>query len=253
MPTLSVCIEMFWRDAPAEERIRRAAKLGFEAFEFWGWKNKDIDAVRKAADETGLKLACCSMEPNGALVHRARRQEVIAGFAESVEAFRKLGTKRAIVTTGNALADESFAVTRRRVVSTLRELAKPAEDAGITIVLEPLNTLVDHAGYWLARMPDAVDIVDEVDSPAVKILMDIYHQQVMEGNIIANLRRYMDRIGHFHTAGVPGRTELVGGELDYGAIFRAIDEAEYDGFVGLEFRATMEPEESLSQALSLVN
>jgi hydroxypyruvate isomerase len=82
--------------------------------------------------------------------------------------------------------------------------------------------------------------------------MDLYHQQVQEGNCLANLTRYVSAIGHFHTAGVPGRHELVGGEQDYRALFKAIDATGYAGYVGLEYKPLLDPEASLRQALSLV-
>ncbi len=144
-------------------------------------------------------------------------------------------------------------MSRRRVVRHLKALTPICEDHGLTLVLEPLNTLVNHHGYWLTRMAHAVDIVEEVGSPSVKILMDLYHQQVQEGNLIANLTRYIPFIGHFHAAGVPGRHELVGGELDYQAIFQAIDATGYQGFVGLEYTPILDTEASLRQALELAS
>ena len=119
-------------------------------------------------------------------------------------------------------------------------------------MLEPLNPFVDHAGYWLETMAQAMDILEEVDSPNLKILYDIYHQQITEGNIIANMQAYAPSIGHIHVAGVPGRVELVGGDLDYGAIFKAIDASGYDGYVGLELQPARGEEGALAEALSLL-
>jgi len=133
------------------------------------------------------------------------------------------------------------------VVRHLRAIGQVAADRGLTLVVEPLNTLVNHHGYWLTRMAEAADIVQEVDSPAVKILMDIYHQQVQEGHIIDNLTAYCAHIGHVHVAGVPGRHELVGGELDYRSIFRALDATGYGGYVGLEYTPLLPEAESLAQ------
>ncbi|MHB1295813.1 MAG: hydroxypyruvate isomerase family protein [Anaerolineae bacterium] len=251
MPKLSVCVEMFWRDLPLEERIARVARLGYPAFEFWGWKNKDIGAIQAAAARHNLPVAALCLEPGMALVRRSYEAALIEGMRETAVVAEKLGCRTIIATTGNTLDDETFEITRRRVVSNLRAVAAVAEDHGLTIVVEPLNTLVDHHGYWLAHMAQAVDIVQEVGSPAVKILMDLYHQQIMEGNLIANLTADIADIGHFHTAGVPGRHELVGGELDYRGIFRAIDATGYDRYVGLEFSPTMDPDVSLRQALEL--
>ena len=252
MPKLSVCIEMFWSALPYEERIARVAALGYPAFEFWGWGNKDIAAIRAAMDKHGLPIAALAMQPGHSLVSRNATAEIVQGIKETAEVARTLQCSTIIATVGNTLDDETYEIGRRRVVRNLRAIAGILEDNGLTLVLEPLNTLVNHHGYWLPYMPQAVDIVDEVDSPAVKVLMDIYHQQIMEGNIISNLSTFIGRIGHFHTAGVPGRHELIGGELDYGAIFQAIDATGYKGYVGLEYRPLLAEEESLTQTLSLV-
>jgi hydroxypyruvate isomerase len=251
MTNLSVCIEMFWRDLPHEERVARVAALGFPAFEFWGWKNKDLAAIGAAVATHNLTLAAMCMEPNFALNRRGFQAELVTGMAETAVVAKELGCKTIIATTGNVYDDETYEITRRRVVRNLRTLARVLESNGLTLVVEPLNTLVDHQGCWLTRMAEAADIVEEVASPAVKILMDLYHQQIMEGNTINNLTAYMRHIGHFHCAGVPGRHELVGGEQDYRAIFRAIDAAGYAGYVGLEYSPTMDTGKSLGQALSL--
>ncbi len=252
MVKLSVCIEMFWRDLPYEERIARVAALGYQAFEFWGWKNKDLVKIKEAAAMNNLAVAALSMEPNGSLLRRNYEADLVRGMEEMARVARDLGCRTIITTTGNTYDDESYEISRRRVVRQARAVARVAEDNGLTLVLEPLNTLVDHHGYWLTRLPQAVDIVQEVGSPALKILDDIYHQQISEGNIIPNLTTYIEHIGHFHTAGHPGRHELVGGELDYRAIFRAIDATGYSGYVGLEYSPVLEPDVSLKQALSLV-
>ena len=251
MPRLSVCIEMFWRDLPYEERIRRVARLGYSAFEFWGWSNKDIGAIKAAKDETGLALAALALEPGASLIKRNGENALLEGMKSTARVAVQLGCPTVIATTGNVLDDESYEISRRRVVRHLAAIAPIAEEHGLTLVVEPLNTLVDHHGYWLRHMSQAVDLVQEVNSPSVKILMDIYHQQIQEGNIINNLTTYIKEIGHFHTAGVPGRHELVGGELDYRGIFQAIDATDYAGYVGLEYKPELDTEESLRQALQL--
>jgi hydroxypyruvate isomerase len=253
MVKLSVCIEMFWRDLPIEQRILKVAALGYPAFEFWGWKNKDLEKIKRAMDDTGLPLAALCVEPNFCLIKRNVSAELLQGMKESVQVAKKLGSSTLIVTTGNTYDDESYEISRRRVVHNLAMIGKVAEDNGLTMVMEPLNTLADHHGYWLTKMAQAVDIVDEINSPAVKILMDLYHQQIQEGNLIVNLTQYASRIGHFHTAGVPGRHELVGGENDYRALFKAIDATDYQAYVGLEYSPTINAEESLRQPLSLLS
>ncbi|MEA3407651.1 MAG: TIM barrel protein [Chloroflexota bacterium] len=253
MPKLSVCIEMVWREEPYEERIARVAEIGFPAFEFWGWKNKDISGIERAIQKYGIPLVALSLEPAGSLIKRNAEAPLVEGMEETASIATALGCKTIIATVGNTYDDETYEISRRRVVRNLSALAPIAEKHGLTLVIEPLNTLVDHHGYWLTTMAQAADVVQEVQSPAVKILMDLYHQQITEGNIINNLRTYIDHIGHFHSAGVPGRHELVGGEQDYGAIFEAIDATAYEGYIGLEYRPTLDAETSLKQALELAN
>jgi hydroxypyruvate isomerase len=252
MPELSVCIEMFWRDLPMPERVRRVKALGFKAFEFWEWKGKDLDALRSVQRETGLACAVMCMVPNFGLTDRTSDASVVEGFAESTRVARSFGCTRLISVPGMTLDDETFEMTRRRVLRRVKAMAPIAEDAGITLVLEPLNLLVDHKGAWLTRMSEAADLVQEVASPNVKILCDLYHQQITEGNLLANFTLYAPLIGHVHTAGVPGRHELVGGELDYRAIFAAIKRTGYSGYIGLEYKATRDEDSGLKEAQGLL-
>jgi len=251
MAKLSVCIEAFWKEKSYEERIALSGGLGFKAVEFWAWENKDLDKVKAAADKAGVKVCIFGMsnarsfvDPNGGPVLRE-------GLDGTLAAVEKLGVDRILATVGDERKAESFEVTRRTVVRNLKALAPILEDKGVTMCIEPLNPIVNHLGYWLTRMSDAADICYEVGSPNVTILMDLYHQQITEGNLIANLRQYADLIGHFHCAGVPGRHELVGGELDYRAIFNAIDETGYHGHVGLEFWPEGDTPAALNQAQDL--
>jgi hydroxypyruvate isomerase len=253
MLEFSVCIEMFWRDLPMHERVRRVKSLGFTAYEFWGWKNKDLNSLRAVQDETGLQCAVMCMEPNFGLTERTDDASVVGGFAESVRVARSFGCTRLISVPGLDLADETWEATRRRVLRRVKAFAPLAEDGGVTLLLEPLNPLVDHKGAWLTRMCEAADIVAEVGSPNVKILCDLYHQQITEGNLLANVGLYAPVIGHFHTAGVPGRHELVGGELDFRAIFAAIRRTAYSGYIGLEFSATRDADAGLKEALGLLS
>lgn len=251
MVKLSACIEPLWSDLSHGERIRRLAAVGLDAFEFWRWSNKDLAEIHAAMDATGLPLAALSFEPGHCLLARQALGALRQGLQETMAAAKTLSCSTLIVTVGDVLDDESFEATRRRVVRHLRALAPLAEDQGLTLALEPLNTLVDHHGYWLTRMAEAVDIVQEVASPAVKVLMDLYHQQITEGNLIANLTAYSAEIAHFHAAGVPGRHELTTGELNYGAILRAIEATGYTGYVGLEYWPLLDVETSLRQMLAL--
>ena len=116
----------------------------------------------------------------------------------------------------------------------------------MTLVIEPLNTRIDHRGYYLWRSQEAFEIVDEVASPCVKVLFDLYHQHIMSDLSIDAIVAHIDRIGHFHMAGYPGRHEpMIESEIDYPAILRAIEKSGYAGAVGLEYFPVRDAAEGL--------
>jgi hydroxypyruvate isomerase len=124
---------------------------------------------------------------------------------------------------------------RKNLEGALAEALPMAERADVTLLLEPLNTRVDHPGYYLDSSAEAMEIVRSLNNRHLKVLYDIYHMQIMEGNILATIEANISWIGHFHAAGVPGRGELFGCELDYPSIVAKIDSLGYDGAFGLEY------------------
>lgn len=136
----------------------------------------------------------------------------------------------------------------------LQRVARAAEDARVTLALELLNSRVDHPDYQCDHTTWGVEVCRMVNSPRVKLLYDIYHMQIMEGDIIRTIRTHIDWIGHFHTAGNPGRNELdEHQELYYPAIMRAIAATHYDGYVGQEFAPKGDPVAALQQAFDACN
>jgi hydroxypyruvate isomerase len=122
----------------------------------------------------------------------------------------------------------------------------------VTVLFEILNSKVDHADYQFDRMSYGLEVVKAVGSPRIKILYDIYHAQIMEGDVIRTIRDHIDAIGHFHTGGVPGRHEIdAGQELNYAAIAKAIAGAGFQGFIGQEFVPTRDPMTSLREAIAI--
>ena len=140
----------------------------------------------------------------------------------------------------------------RSVLEGIKDIAPLAEAAGVTLVLEPLNNLVDHAGYWLKESEVGFELVRKVNSPNIRLLFDIYHQQVTEGNIIERLMGNLNVIGHVHVADVPGRHQPGTGELNYGNILDKLRDAGFEGFVGLEFEPTIPSKEAAAAALKLI-
>ena len=163
---------------------------------------------------------------------------------------RRMGVGRLITQVGQDTGAPREA-QHESIVAALRAARPILEDSGVTIMIEPLNTLVDHKGYYLWSAVEGARIVREADHPLVRLIFDIYHQQIMEGNIIPNITQNLDIIAHLHAAGHPGRHEMQRGESDYRVIFDAVDAAGYTGACGLEYTPLMEPEESLRVAKSL--
>lgn len=244
---LCVPIPCFFGQMDFAEAIRRVRALGFDAAETYNWKELDAESVRRACAENSVELlSMCTTEFR--MTDEAFRSAWLDGLRESCAAARALGVKRLITQVG----PDTGAPREKQhenIVETLRQAAAILEDSGVTVMLEPLNTLVDHKGYYLWSAVEGVEIIREVNHPLVKMVFDIYHQQIMEGNIIPNITGNLDCIAHLHAAGHPGRNELQFGENDYNVIFAAVDRAGYTGACGLEYTPLMPPEESLAEAL----
>jgi hydroxypyruvate isomerase len=233
---LSVCLNAITGKLPRVEAIQLSAKLGYSAVEFWEGKDFPIEEYKAALDETGLTLAC--MGGASGLVDPATRKGFLQDLGTSLVNAETLNAKAVILTTGwEELAGVSREAQRESVVEGLKEAARVAAGTGIKLLLEPLNVLIDHKGYFLYRSDEAFDILREVNSPDVKLLFDIYHQQITEGNLTNNIVPNIDLIGHFHVAGNPGRNEPYYGEINYAEVFKAADEAGYNGYAGLEYWA----------------
>jgi hydroxypyruvate isomerase len=248
---LSVCIEMIFADLPIEERLRSVARAGYKGIEFWGWRNKDLTSIANLASEVGLTIAGFVCEADGALVDPSATATWVEGAKVSIDRAASVGVKTLIVTTGQEMPQLSRWAQHDAVVKGLSLVAPYAQEKGVTLVLEPLNILVDHRGYYLAESEEGFDIVRAIGSPSVKLLYDIYHQQITEGFLLETIRANLDLIGHFHAADVPGRHEPGTGEINYANVFRFIADSAYQGWVGLEFRPTGDPAEALAKVKSI--
>ena len=209
----------------------------------------------QVAKEHGL---ICSMGYGGGgsirdgLNNPANHDSIVNNLVATMPKAAAMGVPNLITFFGNRMG-RSDADAIKNCVSALNRLKGPAEQHGITICVELLNSKVNHADYHGDRTPFGVEIVGAVNSPRVKLLYDIYHMQIMEGDVIRTIRDNIQYIAHFHTGGVPGRHELDGTqELNYHAIARALADAGYTGFVAHEFMPTAtEPLTSLRAAVAI--
>ena len=251
MIRFSACIEALYKDVPFVERIDKVASVGMKAFEFWGWRNKDIDAIKTAKDKAGLQVATFGADVGGPLVDPSNRDKLPDALKSTVEVAQKLDCNRLLVTTGNEIEGVSREAQHQSIVDGLKVAAEILEAAGIIMSLEPLNILVNHKGYYLYTSQEGFQIVDEVGSPSIRLLYDIYHQQITEGNLIETITGNIDKISHFHVADVPGRHEPGTGEINYRNVFKSISETDYEGFVGLEFWPECPDDDALKMLLEM--
>ena len=243
---LCVPVPCFFGDMELSTAIQKVRALGFDAAETYEWRGQDLDAVKNACAETGVELlSMCTTEFR--MTDPAFRKAWLEGLRESCAAARRAGVKRLITQVGQDTGAPREA-QHESIAAALREARPNLEDSGVTIMIEPLNTLVDHKGYYLWSSAEAFALIREVGHPLVKVVYDIYHQQVMEGNIIPSIVNNLDCIAHLHSAGHPGRHELQYGENDYEVIFAAVNKAGYRGACGLEYGPLMDAEESLREA-----
>jgi len=172
-------------------------------------------------------------------------------FRKNIPLAAKAGVPNVITFSGNraGMADDEGA---RNTIAGLNRLKKIAEDQGVTICMELLNSKRDHHDYMCDHTGWSVRVVQEVNSPNVKLLYDIYHMQIMEGDLITTIRENIKWIGHFHTGGVPGRHELNGSqEVQWDGVMRAIADAGFSGYVAHEFVPAGDPMEGLRKAVEL--
>ena len=209
---------------------------------------------------TSLPCACLVANkgvtaPGCGLVNPREREGFLRELEASIQAAKKMDCPQLVVLTGNELGGMPRSDQMTHAVAALREAAPLLEKNGVTAIIEILNTYVNHAGYFLYYVRDGAELVDRVGSPNVKLLFDIYHVQIMEGNLIENIRTNIDRIGHFHVGDVPGRHEPGTGEINYRNVFKAIYDLgdKFRGSVALEYSPLARLEDDLAAMRELAD
>jgi len=246
---LCVPIPCFYGDMDFCDAIRKVASLGFDAAETYDWSNLDPEKVFDTCKETGVELvSICTSE--FCMTDPKKRSDWVKGLEKTCAVAKRMGVKKLITQTGQDTG-RPRSEQHQSILAALA-LGKPIlEENGITLMMEPLNVIVDHGGYYLVHSNEGFELVEEADSPNIKLIFDIYHQQISEGNILPNLLGHLPQIAHLHSAGHPGRHELQLGENNYAYLFEQIDKAGYTGCCGLEYGPTMDPTESLILAKKL--
>ena len=192
---------------------------------------------------------------------KRHHQEIVDKTTQAIQQCVQFGIPNVIAFTGYSAPNSttiSLEEGAHNCIEALRELAKVAKQSDVTICLEQLNTrdashpMKGHPGYQGDSIDYCADIVRRVNSPRVKLLFDIYHVQIMNGDVIRRIKQYGNLIGHVHTAGNPGRAELDDDqEIHYRGVMRALDAVNYQGYIGHEFIPLRDPAQGLAEAVSL--
>lgn len=250
-----------WAVFPDDDPIAfpaRVADAGADGVGFLPWREVDPDALAAACKEHDVQwVSTAAGAAAGNTGHEGPAMTdpkcVDAAVDAITETCERVGEHidNVIVTVGPEQDGVDEAIQQRAIVDVLRRTASAAADADVTLVVEPLNVRVDHPRYFLTTTDQGIAIVDAVDHEHVRLLYDVYHQQITEGDILARIREYHDCIGMYHVAGVPGRTELGPDELDWETVFAAITETGYEGTIGLEYVTDRDPEVTVSEAVTI--
>ena len=242
MPKFAANLSMMYNEHPFLERFAAAAADGFEAVEFmfpYDHPAAQVEATRKAA---GVAVVLLNTPPGdfaagerGLAALPGREAEFDAALGKAIEYATALGCPNVHLMAGVVPPDAQRAKCRQTYVANLRNAAARLAQAGLVGLIEPINTR-DIPGFFLNHQADAHAILAEVGASNLKVQMDLYHCQIVEGDVAMRIRAHLSGVGHFQVAGVPARNEPDVGELNYPYLYALLDELGYDGWIGCEYR-----------------
>lgn len=246
----SVCLECIFEDVEFYERITLAKECGADAIELWDPSVYDTKRIAKIAQKNNLPVAACGLKESWTYRLNSPFEVVEKNIKESLPYGKDMGCDTFIGLSGELECKVDS--QKSLLIENLKRVADICEKEDVIVVIEPLNSLYDHKGYYLDSSYIGFEIVKAVNSPSIKVLYDCYHMQIMEGNLVNNIQTNIAFIGHFHSAGVPGRHELHLGETNYPVVIDAAEKAGYDRYFGFEYWPTYEDPQSLKDVLAHV-
>ena len=239
----SICLETFFTESDFLERISKVVENGFTRIEFWDHRTKNLDGISKLVNDNSITVSTFSGHRKGELFSVKGFQDYTEEIVESIKIAKRLKTSGLMILSqglnpdGSGLPipmEYSYETLVLKLFNNLLKLSRIAEKEKIILYLEPLNSKVDHPGIFLNSSRLAFELVRGINSPFLKVLYDIYHMQIMEGNIINTIEKNLSSIGYIHIADVPGRHEPGTGELNYKNILRMLKDIDFNGTVGFE-------------------
>lgn len=258
MVKVDALVDLFFKELPFEQRVEKIARCGCKYIETWGGGDPEVlKKMSYAGKQCGVELVSIVM--NFATNNEVApiRKENLDRFIDQMDRYSDnalaAGCRQGIVTTGQSVGGRNYQEQRRALVHAMREAGRKVAKKGFRLNLEVLNTEVDHPGYFLAYPQDGVAIVKEIGLENVRMLYDIYHMGIMTGNLTVFIEQNIEWIGHFHSAGIPGRHELFNGETNYPFLLEKIENAGYKGHFGLEYMPLLPCPETLVKTMEYLS
>jgi hydroxypyruvate isomerase len=247
MYQLSPNIELLFTEAGEHpDRVRAAAAAGFDAVEMWGTSSVDVDALAAALEETGVALTSVLAEPR---TNFALPWETLDAFFEGLDQgirnAQRLGCPRIVLGSGTGFAGQKRVQNLERLVEVFSQAVERTQGSGVKLILEAVNTRVDHPGALTDRTADAITVARGVNSDSFGILYDLYHSVVEGEDPATELRNAAGLVDYVQIADAPGRGEPGTGTIDWAARLEELRASGYDGPIGLEYFPTVPTEESL--------
>ena len=245
-------ISMLLKEYSFLDRFDQAAKLGFDAVEFWWPTDEDFNAIIQRVRDTGLQVALFNFDagdmPNGdrGLLNDPERQaQFRANVPVAIELAQQIGCTKINALVGRWSSEESRDAQLQRVQENLHWATEQAHAAGITVVVEAINTW-ENGPYMFTNTLETLTFLEQVGAPNLAFQYDVYHMYRMEGNVVANIREYGARFGHIQIADSPDRHHPGTGELNYPFILQSIIDSGYTGMIGLEYK----PSDSIDETFA---
>ena len=240
---ISVNLEYMFHEAGdrLEDRMAAAAAAGFKKVEMFTTANRDVPSLKAALAETGCELFATVTDPRIQLVMADQHDRFREMFAQAAADAAELGAKRIVVPSGSAVPYMKRPAQLEIVAKAIASVIPTAETHGLTIMLEPVNTRVDHPGVLFGMTEDAVAVIEQVNSPRVRLLYDLYHSVTEREDPTEILPKVIRHVEHIQIADAPGRGEPGSGTIDWPAMLSLIESVGYTGVLGLECSPTIAP------------
>jgi len=242
-----------------EERLATAAEAGIQSVElvseYVNWSDSDVEKYKRLAQSYGLGMDALLSQTDWvhrpvSMVNPAHREAFLKDVRDATVWAKKLNVPQVIVLSGNDQPGMTREAQHASMVEGGKQAAAIAEGADVKLILENLNSRVNHKGYFLTSAKEALQVVKEVDSPHFRLLFDIYHEHVQNGNVIPAITEAVPYVSVFHVADAPGRHDPGTGEMKWDDIYRAIGKSEYAGYIALEYEPKGDEVQSLTAAVT---